>query len=238
MDGTFLDDVQGLPREQAKAPGAMCLSDDEVADIKAWSHNTTQRVIEELVAVGKYVRRVDSPWTGRGAAAACDVDIPWRDTSRRRRGRDVGIPWRRVATTPRRRRGHSVETNARLRYAWQAFGAYNDVGPAPTNDTADCIATMRGLCPPNDRPMTMKMGGDASSDRQAVAAFLVTRPRAAWLGFGWESDEKDWNPLFDLDVGEPLENCNETEPGVFRRAWSNGVAALDCNAWEAELDFT
>ena len=52
----------------------------------------------------------------RGDAAACDVDILWRRVAKRR-GRDVDIPWTRVDATPRPRRGHSVETGTRLRYA-------------------------------------------------------------------------------------------------------------------------
>ena len=47
-----------------------------------------------------YFRRADTPQTDRGDAA----------------GRDVDIPWRRVAATPRLRRGYSVETGARVRY--------------------------------------------------------------------------------------------------------------------------
>ena len=41
------------------------------------------------------------------------------DGSRRRRGCHVDIPWRRVAATPRPRRGYLVKTGARLRYRFR-----------------------------------------------------------------------------------------------------------------------
>ena len=43
--------------------------------------------------------------------------------------------------------------------------------------------------------------------------------------------------MFRLDVGEPEGLCTESAPGVFQRKWSKGVAALDCNAYEATLSF-
>ena len=46
-----------------------------------------------------------------------------------------------------------------------------------------------------------------------------------------------WQPMFELDVGEPTGLCAETTKGVFSRNWTRGVATLDCNAWEATLDF-
>ena len=52
-------------------------------------------------------------WTFRGDVRRADVPSM---ESRRRRGCDVDIPWRRVAATPRLLRGNSVETGARLRY--------------------------------------------------------------------------------------------------------------------------
>ena len=58
-----------------------------------------------------YVRRADIPWeTGRGDAA-CATWIFRGDESRRRRGRDVDLPWRRVEATPRPRREQSVEAS-------------------------------------------------------------------------------------------------------------------------------
>ena len=31
--------------------------------------------------------------------------------------------------------------------------------------------------------------------------------------------------------------CEEKKPGLFTRAWSGGVASVDCNAIKATLDF-
>ena len=59
--------------------------------------------------VDVYVRRADIPWTGRGGAAAA-TRIFRGAGSRRRRGCDADIPWRRVAAAPRLRRGCSVAT--------------------------------------------------------------------------------------------------------------------------------
>lgn len=57
------------------------------------------------------------------------------------------------------------------------------------------------------------------------------------IGWGWESDDRQWNDIFYLQAGEPLGLCAEAPAGVFSRAWSNGVAQLDCNSWTATLPF-
>ena len=82
----------------------------------------------------------------------------------------------------------------------------------------------------------MFMGFSGGPDlNQTIAAFLVSRPPIAFLGSRWQ--DSSWNPLFNLDVGEPLGLCNETQPGVFERVWTKGVAALDCNEWVGHLPF-
>jgi hypothetical protein len=35
--------------------------------------------------------------------------------------------------------------------------------------------------------------------------------------------------IFQLDVGVPLQLCQESPPGVFSRKWSKGQAVVDCN---------
>ena len=55
-----------------------------------------------------YFRRADMSLMNRGDAAAATW-IFSGDESRQRRGRDADIPWRRVAATPRPRRGYSAE---------------------------------------------------------------------------------------------------------------------------------
>jgi len=48
---------------------------------------------------------------------------------------------------------------------------------------------------------------------------------------------RNWDPLFDLDVGEPVGLCTENVVGVFSRVWSKGTAQLDCTTWTATLPF-
>lgn len=83
--------------------------------------------------------------------------------------------------------------------------------------------------------MTMHMNSSAAA--QSVAAFLVVRSPHAYLGYGWESDDRQWDPLFLLQAGEPMGLCAEGPPGVFNRTWTAGVASIDCNAWVASLPF-
>merc|ERR1719345_165789 len=89
----------------------------------------------------------------------------------------------------------------------------------------------------------MGAGTRKGDSNTTLAAFLVTRPAYGYIGYGWEgcgahTTSRDvWNPLFDLDVGEPAGNCTEGAPGVFTRKWSKGEASLDCNSFEATLDF-
>ena len=69
------------------------------------------------------------------------------DESRRRRGCDVDIPWRRVAAAPRPRRGSSAETGARLRYEPRVHGAAARQGeeegrPAPERHAAHRVFWM------------------------------------------------------------------------------------------------
>ena len=67
-------------------------------------------LLNDAVSSAAYFRRADLPKMGRGDAAAATW-IFSGDESRRRRGRDVDIQRRRVAATPRPRRGYSVETS-------------------------------------------------------------------------------------------------------------------------------
>jgi len=60
-------------------------------------------------------------------------------------------------------------------------------------------------------------------------------------GGGPHTNRDYWEPLFDLDVGEPLGLCTQeagqSAAGVFKREYSKGTAALDCNTFEASLAF-
>ena len=67
------------------------------------------RIFRERVAATPRPRRRYSVETRRGDAVAATWIFSGGEWRRRRR-RDVDIPWRRVAATPRPRRGYSVET--------------------------------------------------------------------------------------------------------------------------------
>ena len=54
-DGTFTDDVTGLPAEHGAAPGNMKLSAAEVTEIQAATQNTNGDLIAQAIAMGKYV---------------------------------------------------------------------------------------------------------------------------------------------------------------------------------------
>ena len=120
---------------------------------------------------------------------------------------------------------------------WDCLAGDN-LGVRPTPG-ASCAPTMRALCAPGAQGRSMFMGysGPARAGplNQSLAAFLVTRPPVAFFGSRWQDD--GWDPLFNLDVGEPTSLCVEDPPGVFSRAWTKGSAQLDCNEYTATLDF-
>ena len=147
-------------------------------------------------------------------------------------------------------------------YSWQLFGV-SDYAAAPPSDKdpAACTAQMREYCRPARQELPMLMGLHGNCARLGytgnaplesctrgtnftLAAFLVVRPPHGYVGSGWlgcdalgKPPVHVWEPLFDLDVGEPAELCQERKPGVFSRTWSKGSAALDCNTLEPTLRF-
>jgi hypothetical protein len=104
---------------------------------------------------------------------------------------------------------------------------------------SNCIDFMREYCKPEyqNYPLALQMDTTETVKNQTVAAFLIVRPPYGWLGWGWESDERNWDPIFLLAVGEPSGNCVEGPSGVFSRTWSAGTPVLDCNLWSASLPF-
>lgn len=40
-----------------------------------------------------------------------------------------------------------------------------------------------------------------------------------------------------MDVGVPASECEELSSGVFKRTYTKGTAQMDCNTWQATLDF-
>eukprot|EP01084_Bolivina_argentea_P303780 524569_1 len=172
VDGSFTDDVAGLPEEHSNAPKNMHLSSEEVADIQKATQQTNQRLIDALIDAGKY--------------------------------------------------------------NWQAFGHQDTVGPGISK--SQCSNFMNNYCKmqnSNSNNYTMTMAFDANNAIQSLAAFLIVRPLYAWLGFGWESDMKNWNDVFLYDVGLPKGNCNQVSNGVYQRLWSYGNVTIDCSSWTA-----
>ncbi len=114
-------------------------------------------------------------------------------------------------------------------------GAYLANAPQPRSGSA-CAPAMRRLCQPASQAHSMFFRFDGSN--ATLAAFLVARSPMAYIGFQQNSGDSSWSPLFELDVGAPLGLCAEGPEGVFSRAWSQGVAELDCNTWSGRLPFT
>ena len=198
VDGSFTDDVTGLPAEHPNAPGNMNLTAQEVLDIEKATQETNDRLIMALIEAGKY--------------------------------------------------------------NWQAFGYQDGIGSGITQ--SGCLDFMRNGCDKlngvgrynkdynynynynygnsysysySEGNYTMIMTFDANNTMQSLAAFLIIRPKYAWLGYGWESDMSDWNDVFLYDVGEPKGTCVEIVNGTFQREWSYGNVTIDCNNWQATV---
>ena len=120
---------------------------------------------------------------------------------------------------------------AKGKYNWQAFGAQDGVGPGIDNSTCTAFLTQR--CTPAFQQQAITMQFDPSNALQSIAGFLIVRGPTAYLGFGWESDQSDWNQLFLLQVGEPKGQCVLASSGVFVREWTYGNVTLDCGKWQA-----
>ena len=90
------------------------------------------------------------------------------------------------------------------KYNWQAFGTSDGVGPGISQSS--CISFMQSYCgnlATQGQTMMMQMDNAPDNANQTVSAFLIARPPYGLLGWGWESDDSDWNELFYLQVGEP-----------------------------------
>ena len=103
------------------------------------------------------------------------------------------------------------------KYNWQAFGASDGVNPGVSK--ANCLTYMRTMCAPamQGAPLMTAMDNAPDNANQTIAAFLITRPPYAYIGWGWESDDRNWNDLFWLQAGEPTGLCVESPAGVFSR---------------------
>ena len=173
VDGTFADDVTGVPAEHPNIVPALKLTEREVATLQYVTQETNAALIAAAVKAGKYV--------------------------------------------------------------WQAFGNSDGAAPGPTTTT--CTTWMRSHCTAAQQSVPLLMQFDASSAAQSIAAFLVIRPPNGYIGFGWYSNDDNWDPIFLMQPGIPLGLCAEGPTGVFARNWTGGTAALDCNTWNASLPF-
>lgn len=171
VDGTFTDDVTGLPAEHEMAPVNMNLTAQEVTDIQYATQATNQRLISALVAAGKY--------------------------------------------------------------NWQAFGAQDGVGGGVSK--GNCASYMTQFCQSKYQNVARTVQYDANNSNQSIAGFLITRSPISFLGYGWESDQRDWTSAFLYDAGKPLGLCEQVASGVFSRQWTAGNVTLDCNTWTAVL---
>ena len=136
---------------------------------------------------------------------------------------------------------------ARGKYIWQGFngmqqGDPDGVGAAPT--AATCAAYMAAVCAPawQDVPWTVQWPAAQADKAPVLAAFLIGRGPVSFVGYGWAGGGSihvpPWEPMWDAyEVGEPAGLCQEGAPGVFSREWTKGRATLDCNTWQATLDF-
>ena len=172
VDGTFLDDVTGIPAEHDDAPRRMNLSPAQVAELQNATNAFVQAAIETLASSGKYI--------------------------------------------------------------WQAFAAQDGVWGGPTAST--CTAFMARVCAPQWQNVPWALQWDGTN--QTLAAFLIGRGEVAYIGYGWDGlPLPAWEPIWDTDVGQPVQTCQQTSSGVFSRKWSKGTATLDCNTWTATLAF-
>lgn len=134
-----------------------------------------------------------------------------------------------------------LELQAKLlaagKFSWAYFAQYN--GGAPSRG-AVCRSFFRNNATSlYGRAMMMSLSKNATTGSAAVqrdlAAFLAVRGPYAWLGHGWEGCSTTGpSPLpeeLSWDVGVPLGNVTEPQPGVFARAWSKAAVQFDCNAW-------
>lgn len=179
IDGSFTDDVVGFPEEHDGAVAAMNLSAADVADIEYATQATFQRLLDALVAAGKY--------------------------------------------------------------NWQALVASNQDDPQdsvamyPTNQTCTAWMLSNGAYFAKHPNAPLAMGFDADNPVQVLASFLLVRPHVAYLGWGWESDQHEWNSLFLLDVGKPLAPMENPSPNIFTRMWTYGQVHLNCTSWTATV---
>ena len=100
-----------------------------------------------------------------------------------------------------------------------------------------CTKFMDTYCEVGRQKEMMTLGADwrNHSVNQSIAAFLITRPPIAYVSHSCPM------AVLLLQPGEPMVGvaglCIKEGGGVYSRAWTAGVARLDCAAWTSELPF-
>merc|ERR1712232_1141080 len=77
LDGTFTDDVSGVPQEHPSAPAKMGLTSSEVAEIQAGTQRTSQRLIDALIEAGKYNWQAFTTGDGVGEGPTRATCLAW-----------------------------------------------------------------------------------------------------------------------------------------------------------------
>lgn len=119
------------------------------------------------------------------------------------------------------------------KYIWAAFGNQDGVGQGPS--PSSCQAWMAARCTPAYQARAITQALDKAHVNASIASFLITRPPIAFVGFGWESDMRDWDPAFLWQVGEPQGGCVSEGNGVFSREWGAGKVSLNCGDFSSTI---
>jgi len=224
VDGVFTDDVDGTFQEHVAACENMGLSPKQVAAVAADTQTAYGKILAALMAHNGY------NWQAFGSEDFTAKLLP---------SKVIRLGMRASAPLPY----HSPTTllaPALCALSWlelncQAEGCAKQMRKI-------CAAAYRAQprvvagCGPNWDDLTCENGTD-----KAIAAFLIARGPFWWYGWGWEGVHEDeprpYDPLWSISPGAPTSDCAEISPGVFERQFEKGRAALDCNLYEATLDF-
>jgi hypothetical protein len=97
-------------------------------------------------------------------------------------------------------------------------------------DTAQCSQYLRAFCVPDWQTQAILLPiSYIANTTMSIASFLLARGPIAYVGFGWPSDDFDWRPEFEWDVGVPSALCTEAPPNRFSRPYTYGDVFIDCN---------
>ena len=97
-------------------------------------------------------------------------------------------------------------------------------------DTAKCAAYLRAFCTPAWQSQAILVPiSFISNVTMSIASFLLARGPIGFIGFGWPSDDFDWRPEFEMDVGVPTALCVEAPANRFGRPFTYGEVYIDCN---------